>query len=636
LLSQVLSAQTNIDSLEALIPHKKGIDKVDLLNEISFYYWNKSPQKGIEYAQNSKKIAINNKYRNGEARALLNIGVHYWAKGAFDTAITFSYRAMKIFEETGDKIGIKSSLNNIGIIYSATNKLDKAIDYFTRSRQIAVELNDFRSQVNNNNNIGETYIDLKKYEEALIYFAKNIEISKTNSVEDIISSSYTNIGICLMELNSPEKAINYFEKAYLIELKMSNNHQASTSANQIGLFYLKQKNLPQAFRYFKNAEKLAEDAQALEQLKSIQGNLAEYYIATNDLRKALDYKNKFIVTNDSLYNERSSMQIAEMRAQFESEKKEKENELLRKDNDIQELEIEKQINLRNSFIGILFLVILLVFILINRFAIKKKANLVLSHKNNLIENHKKELQLNNEKLEEQYQQLKLLNATKDKFFTIISHDLKEPFNSILGYAELLRLKFDTYDDSKKIQYITEINNSLKFVYKLIENLLAWAQTQTGKISIIKESLNLRELVETGIDPYRLNASRKNINIVIKVPVVMEMLIDKNTSLTFIGNIVNNAIKFTPEGGSISVEANDRNDHVELHFIDTGVGMPQEIIEKLFRIDSSITTEGTNNEKGTGLGLVLCKELIEKNGGTISVKSEVNKGSEFIVLLPKNG
>ena len=225
------------------------------------------------------------------------------------------------------------------------------------------------------------------------------------------------------------------------------------------------------------------------------------------------------------------------------------------------------------------------------------------------------------------------NATKDKFLKIISHDLRTPFNSIIGFSELLNTDYDLFEDLERKNCIQEINTSSHFAYRLLDNLLTWARTQTDEIRINKENLNLKELVETSISTYLLNADSKNISVLNKVQADLIISIDKNTALTFIRNIVNNAIKFTHKGGSITIDSQLTNDSTRLIITDTGVGMTDEVIDNLFKIDKGISTEGTNNEIGTGLGLILCKEFIERNGGSILVKSEVNKGSEFIVSIP---
>lgn len=226
------------------------------------------------------------------------------------------------------------------------------------------------------------------------------------------------------------------------------------------------------------------------------------------------------------------------------------------------------------------------------------------------------------------------NAAKDKFFKIISHDLRGPFNTIIGFSNLLNEEYDSFDDLRRKECIQHINMSSIYSFNLLENLLTWARTQTDEITINKEELNLKKLVETAISTALLLADSKNISVNNNVQPELILSIDKNTALTFIRNIVNNAIKFTHKGGAITIDSHVNEDSISLHITDTGVGISPEVIDQLFQIGKDISTNGTNNEKGTGLGLILCKEFIERNGGSITVKSEVNKGSEFIIVLPR--
>jgi len=287
--------------------------------------------------------------------------------------------------------------------------------------------------------------------------------------------------------------------------------------------------------------------------------------------------------------------------------------------------------------GLLAIIIVYLIIRINSERLKRQNELLKKAVNERtadISNQKKKLQIQSEKLKENNERLKLLNSTKDKFFAIISHDLRSPFNGILGFSDLLVENYDDFDDSQRKEIVLSLRKSSLSAFELLENLLSWSRIQRGQIKINKERLNLKELVEISIAPYKFNASKKNIEITINVPPETQIFIDKNTSMTIIANLVNNAIKFTPEGGKITINFNENNANIELHFIDTGVGMTSKVIEKLFRIDKNISTKGTNDEKGTGLGLILCKEFTQKNGGDISVISEVGKGSDFIITFPK--
>lgn len=248
---------------------------------------------------------------------------------------------------------------------------------------------------------------------------------------------------------------------------------------------------------------------------------------------------------------------------------------------------------------------------------------------------KKSIQIEKQKntLEKNKNDLEDLNATKDKFFTIIAHDLKNPFNTVIGLSELLMQRYDSYDKEKVKSFIENIYTFSKNAYNLLENLLQWAKSQTGRIDIQIEKTDIFELVNENFNLLRGKADSKNIKLISTVDIGTFAFIDKNMIKTVIRNLISNAIKYTPKGGEVGVESSADNDFVYIKVYDTGVGIPEDNLKKIFRIDSHISTEGTDNESGTGLGLIITQEFIHKNGGEISVSSKEGEGSKFTIKLP---
>lgn len=232
-----------------------------------------------------------------------------------------------------------------------------------------------------------------------------------------------------------------------------------------------------------------------------------------------------------------------------------------------------------------------------------------------------------------HNQLKVLNKTKDKFFSIIAHDLKNPFNTLLGYSKLLKTNFDTYDDERKHKIIEEMYTTSRRTYQLLENLLEWSRVQTKRIKWAPHYINITEIIKSNIDLFRPTAEKKRIALV--SPELKDCIIygDYNMVDTVVRNLISNAIKFTCEYGSVVIEQDEYEDYCEISVKDTGVGIKEEHLHKLFSIDESYSTPGTRSERGTGLGLILCKEFVEKHGGKITVKSEAGNGSEFNFTLP---
>lgn len=229
--------------------------------------------------------------------------------------------------------------------------------------------------------------------------------------------------------------------------------------------------------------------------------------------------------------------------------------------------------------------------------------------------------------------LKELIATKDKLFSIVAHDLRSPFNGIIGFSELLIENSNDILLEDSEQYIKIINSSAKNTLILLDNLLNWAKSQTGQLSFNPEKILFSEVAQEIITLSKSIAKSKNIALECSCTDNIEIYVDVNMLNTVLRNLISNAIKFTNVGGHIKVSAALKQDHVEITISDNGIGIPKEKCNELFSIASNTTTLGTADENGSGLGLVLCKEFIQKNNGDIWVESEENKGSNFIFTLP---
>jgi signal transduction histidine kinase len=228
-----------------------------------------------------------------------------------------------------------------------------------------------------------------------------------------------------------------------------------------------------------------------------------------------------------------------------------------------------------------------------------------------------------------------LNATKDLFFSIIAHDLKNPFNTILGFSEML-LEDKIYADSSKVQECLKIiSETTRQTSYLLDNLLIWAKSQTGKIEFQPADFNLRESVSATLAILQSQANAKSINVFNEISDSLWLTADKNMINTVLRNLLSNAVKFTPSNGRIVLASSEKNHQIAVSVTDTGTGISKERLEKLFKIENIISTPGTEKEKGTGLGLILCKDFIEKHNGEIWAESEPGKGSKFIFTLPRN-
>jgi two-component system sensor histidine kinase/response regulator len=233
----------------------------------------------------------------------------------------------------------------------------------------------------------------------------------------------------------------------------------------------------------------------------------------------------------------------------------------------------------------------------------------------------------------QKKDLEIANAAKDKFFSIIAHDLGNLFNGLLSFSDILTNKTIALSEAEKEEFLGIIQESSQQGFALLRNLLEWSRMQTGRIHFRPEYQNLKGVVDANIVLLRGNVKAKNITMLSDISPDLDVFADPNMLNTVIRNILSNAVKFTTEDGKITVSAEKNGKFARISMADTGVGIDASELSKLFKIDVNYTTIGTNKEKGTGLGLILCKEFIVKNGGEIWVDSELGKGSTFYFTLP---
>jgi len=272
------------------------------------------------------------------------------------------------------------------------------------------------------------------------------------------------------------------------------------------------------------------------------------------------------------------------------------------------------------------LVILAVFIYV--YLVKAKTNRILKRQNQVI-------QAANEQLTESEQKLKELNDTKDKFFSIVAHDLKNPFTSLLSISELLSESYHDMDEEDKISGINSFHRSAKRIYVLLENLLMWSRSQTNRIKYLPDEFDLYQLASENIQLFNLHAEKKGLNLAFVSEKELIVFADREMINTVLRNFLHNAIKYSEPGGKVVLELKQEENRIKVSVEDTGVGMNAEKLNNLFNLASKWTTPGTDGEKGTGLGLIVCKEFVERHGAKIQVQSEPGKGSEFGFWLAVN-
>jgi signal transduction histidine kinase/tetratricopeptide (TPR) repeat protein len=553
--------------------------------------------------------------------------------GNYQEALNNNLIALGFFEQVNNLKGIASCLNNIGIIYEAQNDYDKAIDYFNMALKVSSETDDSSTKAAAYNNLGLCFEAKKDYLTAMDYYLKSMAINEEQDNKIGVSIALHNIGGIYKIRQKYPKALEYFNRSLEITKEFNDLEGMANDFFMIGEVYREVKLFPKAIDSYSKSLDIAHKINLKPIISDNYHSLFLLHKERQDYKKALFYHENYLNYKDSLFNENSSGKILELQAKYDFESKEREIDLLNIRRELQEAEIKEKQTITLSLAAGLVLFIVLLFLSYRQFRLKQKANKVLNSHNQNINFQNIKLQTVNKKLLDSEAKLKNLNATKDKFFSIISHDLRSPLNSLSGLLQLIIKYSENLSKEEMIDITTRLDKSVNDLSNLLNNLLQWSMSQMGSLDFKPEKNNLKKIVNENLDLVRLQAENKGLQLKLDLRDNVGVLCDKNMLNFILRNLLSNSIKFTSAGGTVSVEAKNIEGVCNIYVKDTGVGINPENLDKLFKLDEHYTTQGTNKETGTGLGLILCKEFVEKNNGTIKVESKQGVGTKFIIKLP---
>jgi len=819
------NGNTEIDSLENLLPKVEGEQKLEVLDRLAYNYRLKQPEKTLEYGNEELQLAKTLNNQRGMQKALSVLGLGHKYLGNYDDALAFQQKALQKAEQIGDEKLVAVEYNRIGIIYKRLGLYSTALEYYINALAIREKGNNKRSLANlyNNigniyrrkgdldlaleyyfktlkirkeeegregyayilNNIGNLYSDLEIYDKALDYHNQSLEEKKKSGNKYGISSSYKNIGEIYLYINKPEKALKCFETSLNISKEMNDLEGIANGLSDIGRTYIQFENYNEAAKYLQESIKITEDVgdktgiinsyisfsnlyiqlgkdkealdflnrslvlakeeNLLEEIAQIYFNYSTIFSKIKQPGKAFEYYKRYSSIRDSIFNTEISKKITEFQIEQKTEELETKNKLIEEQNKYQQLSLKKKNQFILSFAVITFLGLILILLVYSRYRSKHKAHVELAEKNKSINEQNIFLQVlmdtipnpmfytdkegkflgcNNafknihkktkkeiigktvydlypkkladrhfikdkellqktgiqnfetkvkfvdgnvhdvifykntyndsngkvagllgimlditirkkaeNKIKKSEKELREANASKDKFFSIIAHDLTNPFNAIIGFTNLLRDEYDHYSEEDKRTMIDNIHIAADRTFKLLQNLLDWSKTQTNKLAINPETMDLSVIAYDNFSIFRKVAQNKKIHLRSDIPFNSLIKADINMVNTVFRNLISNAIKFTDTNGEVVITSKNVNGFMEVCVADAGIGIKPENIDKLFSINEQVVATGTANEKGSGLGLILCKEFIEKNGGKIHAESIFGEETKFIFTFP---
>ena len=555
------------------------------------------------------------------ATAKLNLGSIQTNTGDRTEGLKSLMESLKYFENTGNAKIIARIYNNIAVNYHAWEDYEEALGYYNKTLESYSTTNDFIGLVTVYNNIGEIYKDKQEYAKALGYYEETINIADSIDAGDLYKAyGWVGLAETYMYLHDVDRArenatlaLGVFEKIDMqegianakfilasIRFDEGEPEQALLLCNEfleisknIGLIDLEQKGYELRSRIF-----------------SQQGKYKE----------ALESVNQFIQVSRTLLSNRRNEELAHLRSEFDLSVKEREIELLQKNNQIKDLEIKRKTTQAHFLYLTIVLLVLVFVVMANYVNSRRKASDLVQQKNNQIK--------------DQHKELIKVNETKDKFLSIIGHDLRNPIGAFKDVVGQLADFPEMFSDELRQQIISELRDEAEGTYFLLDNLLSWARSQQNNIHYKLEKQDVKILVKNNMLLNSRFSESKHIKLKSEVEDHLFIHADHHMVNLILRNLISNAIKFTNENGEVVISAKMAGENVEISVADTGIGIPSDVLPKLFQNTSHISTYGTNQEKGSGLGLLLCKEFAEINGGNIWVESKLGEGATFTVSFKK--
>ncbi len=667
-----------IDSLEKILPHLAGKAKSEALQKIASSYFGSNPERAYKYYRN---FYDESKKQNDSVHigvALANIAAINQKKNNYNSALDTLQLAANVFERIKYRPGLVFVYSQIGTCYVSLGKYDIATQYHTKAlsiytfrelldslevyRQSETELDEHQKRLISVLSIA--YHDfgwncelMGFYEKAIDLYKKSYQLGKALKRKDRTGAALSDIANVYFVLGNLEKAERYFLKA-IDELESANHlNYLAVTCNNLSNLYIKLKKIDIAKRYanksfeyfqatgdsasmvyitlaeiemnlknYTKAIKILKDAESIYLSKNMSNSLTATYDAlatayelSGDYKAALKSLRASTALKDSALSSINFSEINELLAFYDVDSKNKELRLYKKDAEItQSLLRQEELQAFSQAVIMAFLLSVIVVLAIYLRSKSKTRKLIESK---------------NLELEGINTYLKDMNERKDKFFSIIAHDIRNPLASLKQVSELLVNDNMNLDEDERKEFTGSLNKSATNLLDLLNNLLTWARSQAGRIVPAPENISIDVVISQEIELLKGQAGKKGIALEFSNSGI-EVFADYNMTATIVRNLISNAIKYTPNFGVVKVTAQQHNgEYAMVKVADSGVGLSEQAKEKLFTLDRGHSERGTADEEGSGLGLLVCKEFVKNNAGEIGFEDNVPSGATFYFTLP---
>ena len=706
-----IAQKTKLDSMEAQLATVKDTVKVNLLLDISKAYQGKDKTKAISYARQAKKIADAHGFPKGAAYALKNIGMAYYPEGNYKEVLKYWQQSLAIFTAIQDKVGMGNLEGNIGGIYFNQGADIKAIEHYLKALKLAEEIGDTFRIATILSNMGAVYANnlsnALSRQKALDYYYKALQLSEDYKFQSRIGTITANIGEILLTNGDEAKALVYLERSVQESEKSGNKEMVAFALHHIGNVYTRRgeyvkalgyqkkayitaaavpyklmmvqalngagkiKNLQgqstDALKSYSQAKEIAIEIGANKELKDAYEGLSYAYAAAADFKKAYEHRLLLSAVKDSIFNSETNKKIVNLQADYESEKKQAQINLLTKDKALQKMDLQRQKIIKNASLTGLIFILMVASLLFLTYRNKVKVNVQLIRKNTEINQQKEEIAFQRDRLEQMYNNLisaqaQLIQSEKmaslGQLTAGVAHEINNPINFVSAGIDSLRANFSDImevvegylalkpdaDNKQEIQKLYKLKKQadLEELIEESEQLLQSIKNGANRTKEIVRSLkNFTRLDETSLKQADLHEGLDSTLVILNNQIKDRVKIIKNygdlepincypgqLNQVFM-NILSNALQAIKGEGTIAIKTYTDDDYAVIRIKDSGSGMTEEVKKHIF--EPFFTTKDVG--EGTGLGLSISYGIIEKHKGKIEVESQPGVGTEFIIRIP---
>jgi signal transduction histidine kinase len=552
------------------------------------------------------------------AETLNFLGNDYSDLGKYDEAYYYFTQSYRIARAIDDQMKMAIAIYNIGLVLNELGQYDLALNHFNFSRDISEKIGDLDGLVYLLDATGELYLKKKEYKKSEEYLLSALKSLRERNLTIIEPRVLKRLARLKFELKDYKQSLAYYDSASVIHKKAHNEFGVAESSLGISDIYIEQQKFDEAEELIEKTLLTAKNNNAQKMKIDCFQKLSYLAEKRGDFEKGLEYHKNYKQLEDSLYSEEMLAKLFQDQIRFQTELKDSKIAALSKEKAEQDTTLKREELLRNILVVVMALTVILLFSVYRSSQRRIKIN-------KLLIEHQQEIKKRSQELEQ-------LNQVKDKFLSIVSHDLRSPISALSAILNLAEQKNITPEEFK--QLTGELRKQFDNAHSFISNLLDWALLQMDKLKIQPAKVELATVVEENLKMVEA-MQMKQIHFINEVPPGIYGLADLNMLNLILRNLMLNAIKFSEIGGKIEISCKDFDKHYTVIAVkDHGVGISEDVKKLLFDKSSGYSSRGTANEKGTGLGLILCKEFVEKNGGKIWLESEEWKGSTFYFTIQK--